>query len=155
MRSCRRFGDQVRQEYLAAGKGDFSLSAGGRWLLNWKAMKLFEEFLEGKGHVRPVLRGIPYGLKPEIAVFPRPQRVHPPIRSIYHRHRSGSNDYHVNIVCSARAELVRVSRFFQAIMLARVLSSMVQLALIISDSVVPDYPARPSIERSLHEHRSG
>lgn len=52
---------KVRQECIAAGKGDVATSAGGNWLLNWRAMKLFEEFLEAKGHVRPMLRGIPYG----------------------------------------------------------------------------------------------
>lgn len=53
---------QVRQESIAAKNGeDISLSAGGRWLLDWKAIKRFEQFLEAKGHVRPMLRGIPYG----------------------------------------------------------------------------------------------
>lgn len=51
----------VRQECIDAGKGDIAMSAGGRWLLNFKAMKLFQEFLELKGHFRPRLRGIPYG----------------------------------------------------------------------------------------------
>ena len=53
--------ERVRQEYLDAGKADLMSSAGGRWLLDRKAMKLLEEFLEAKGHFRPKLRSIPYG----------------------------------------------------------------------------------------------
>jgi hypothetical protein len=53
--------EAVRQEYINAGKGDIAMSAGGRWLFNWKAMKLFEEFLGGNGHFRPVLNGMSYG----------------------------------------------------------------------------------------------
>jgi hypothetical protein len=52
---------RVRQEYIDAGKGDIAMSAGGRWLLNWKAVTPFEEFLEANGYFRPVLNGIPYG----------------------------------------------------------------------------------------------
>lgn len=51
---------KVHQDSIDTGR-DIALSAGGIWLLNSKAMKLFEEFLEDKGHFRPVLRGIPYG----------------------------------------------------------------------------------------------
>jgi hypothetical protein len=53
--------EQLRQEYLQAGKGDLIMSAGGRWLLAYWSRTTLDATLVGSGHERPTVRGVQYG----------------------------------------------------------------------------------------------
>jgi hypothetical protein len=58
---------RIRQEVLdelRAERGpDFGPSAGGRWIVDHFAGRRFDQFLAGKGFVRPPTRGVSYGSK--------------------------------------------------------------------------------------------
>jgi hypothetical protein len=58
---CEGLRERVRQEYVAAGKGDFSLSVGGQRVLAHRALEMLDRVVQSAGHRRPALRGVQYG----------------------------------------------------------------------------------------------